>query len=101
MWYRLHYCMAAFVMSCLHCRLLRLKLTDGKLSCIAAEFKPVPQLSEDLPPGTKICLTNTSVKLGVLLLDAKCVQASTQINTSAIRMWFLQSCARHRALAHS
>ena len=60
----------------LHCRLLCLKLTDGKLSCIAAEFKPVPQLTEDLPPGTKVCLTNASVKLGVVLLDAKCIQAS-------------------------
>jgi len=54
----------------LGCRLLRLKLTDGKLSCIAAEFKSVPQLTEDLPPGT-----NATVRLGVLLLDAKCVQA--------------------------
>lgn len=61
---------------CLHCRLLRLKLTDSKLSCIAAEFKAVPQLSEDLPPGTKVCCTNVSVKLGVLLLDAKSIQVS-------------------------
>ena len=61
------------------CRLLRLKLTDGKLSCIAAEFKSVPQLTEDLPPGTKVCLTNASVKLGVVLLDAKCVQASAAV----------------------
>ncbi len=59
----------------LGCRLLRLKLTDGKLSCIAAEFKPVPQLTEDLPPGTKLCCTNATVRLGVLLLDSKCIQA--------------------------
>lgn len=59
----------------LGCRLLRLKLTDGKLSCVAAEFKPVPQLTEDLPPGTKLCCTNATVRLGVLLLDAKCIQA--------------------------
>ena len=61
------------------CRLLRLKLTDGKLSCIAAEFKSVPQLTEELPPGTKVCLTNASVKLGVVLLDSKCIQVSTSI----------------------
>lgn len=59
------------------CRLMRLKLTDSKLTCIAAEFKPVPQLSEDLPPGTKVCCTNASVKLGVLLLDAKSVQVTS------------------------
>ena len=59
------------------CRLLRLKLTDSKLTCIAAEFKPVPQLSEDLPPGPKVCCTNASVKLGVLLLDAQSVQVTS------------------------
>lgn len=53
-----------------------MKLTDGKLSCIAAEFKSVPQLTEELPPGTKVCLTNASVKLGVVLLDSKCIQVS-------------------------
>ena len=63
-------------LQCLACRLLRLKLTDSKLSCIAAEFKPVPQLSEDLTPGTKVCCTNVSVKLGVLLLDAKSIQVN-------------------------
>lgn len=63
-------------LQCLACRLLRLKLTDSKLSCIAAEFKAVPQLSEDLPPGTKVCCTNVSVKLGVLLLDSKSIQVN-------------------------
>lgn len=71
-------------------RLLRLKLTDGKLSCIAAEFKPVPQLNEDLPPGTKVCLTNASVKLGVVLLDAKCIQVLGGQVEELVEAWTFQ-----------
>ena len=72
---------------CLGCRLLRLKLTDGKLSCTAAEFKPAPQLTEDLPAGTKVCCSDVPVKLGVLLLDPKCIQArSTPCITFSCRL---------------
>ncbi|DBA71488.1 TPA: hypothetical protein ACH3X2_011280 [Trebouxia sp. C0005] len=71
-------------------RLLRLKLTDGKLSCTAAEYKPVPQLSEDLPPGTKLCCTNATVRLGVLLLDAKCIQVLGGHVEELVETWTFQ-----------
>ena len=45
----------------------------------------MPQLTEELPPGTKICLNNASVKLGVVLLDAKCLQ----VNTSSTAFWHM------------
>lgn len=72
------------------CRLLRLKLTDGKLSCIAAEFKSVPQLHEELPPGTKVLLTNASVKLGVVLLDARNIQVC------ALALLLIAQCSIHK-----
>ncbi|KAL3148086.1 hypothetical protein ABBQ38_014371 [Trebouxia sp. C0009 RCD-2024] len=71
-------------------RLLRLKLTDGKLSCIAAEFKSVPQLHEELPPGTKVLLTNASVKLGVVLLDARNIQVLGGQVEELVEAWTFQ-----------
>ena len=56
------------------CRLLRVQLTDGQVTCCAAEFKHTPQLHDELPPGTKLALTNVQIKLGVLLLDQKSVK---------------------------
>ena len=57
------------------CRLLRLKLTDGRTTCTAVEFKPVSALEPDqLVPGIKVCLTSAAVKLGVVLLDAKSIK---------------------------
>lgn len=63
-------------------RLLRLKLTDGRTTCTAVEFKPVPALEpEHLVPGVKLCLTGASVKLGVILLDPKCIQVRHAVLT--------------------
>lgn len=63
---------------CLCCRrLLRVQLTDGKATCCAAEYKHTPQLHDELPPGTKLALTNVQIKLGVLLLDQKTVKVGT------------------------
>jgi tudor domain-containing protein 3 len=59
-----------------------MRLTDGKQTCTAVEFKPTAQISEDIPPGTKLCLTNVTVKLGVLLLEPKVVQVSGLAATS-------------------
>lgn len=54
------------------CRLLALSLTDGKQTVKAMEFKPVSLPKEkDLPPGTKVLLSNVSVRAGVILLDDK------------------------------
>ncbi|XP_053311404.1 tudor domain-containing protein 3 [Spea bombifrons] len=51
-------------------RMLRLQMTDGHTSCTAIEFKYIPKLSLNTPPGTKIKLLGTvEVKNGCLLLD--------------------------------
>jgi hypothetical protein len=39
-------------------RLLRVRLTDGHVTATAIEYQPVPALSTDLPPGTKVMLLN-------------------------------------------
>lgn len=58
--------------------MMRLKLTDGKTTCKAVEMRPLPDVVPDaLPPGTKICITNASVKAGLLLLDPKCFKVVT------------------------
>ncbi|KAJ8380902.1 hypothetical protein SKAU_G00016800, partial [Synaphobranchus kaupii] len=50
-------------------RMLMLQLTDGVQDLEALEYQPVPALSTDLPPGTKLLLQGTLVcRLGVLLL---------------------------------
>ncbi len=59
-------------------RMLRLKLTDGKTTCKAVEMRPLPDMStEELPPGTKVCISNASVKAGLLLLDSKSIKVGT------------------------
>ncbi|BDA51225.1 probable Tudor domain-containing protein 3 at N-terminal half [Coccomyxa sp. Obi] len=56
-------------------RVLRLKLTDGKTTCKAVETRPLPNIDpESLAPGTKVCISNASVKAGLLLLDPKCLK---------------------------
>ncbi|CAL8466403.1 g5939 [Coccomyxa elongata] len=53
-------------------RVLRLKLTDGKTTCKAVETRPIQSIDPDsLAPGTKVCISNASVKAGLLLLDPK------------------------------
>ncbi len=41
-------------------RLLRLRLTDGHLWLTAVEYHPIPSLSVDIPPGTKVRLLSTN-----------------------------------------
>ncbi|GIL42082.1 hypothetical protein Vafri_128 [Volvox africanus] len=52
-------------------RLLSIRLTDGKVSCKAIEYQRVDQLNEDLPPGTKVLLSNANVKNGMMMLNPK------------------------------
>lgn len=53
-------------------RLLAITLTDGKRTVKTMEYKPLALPKEDmLPPGTKIQLTNPSIKAGVILLEEK------------------------------
>ncbi|KAI7838895.1 hypothetical protein COHA_007360 [Chlorella ohadii] len=55
-------------------RILRLKLTDGRSSCVGIEFAPLPYSLEQLCPGTKVRLHNVTVRLGVLLLEPKAIE---------------------------
>lgn len=53
-------------------RLLLLELTDAQTVCTALEFDPVPSLSVNTAPGTKVLLKN-NIKLvqGILMLNAQ------------------------------
>lgn len=50
-------------------RMLMLQLTDGVQNLEGIEYRPIPALSANLPPGTKLQVVGTvMVRLGVLLL---------------------------------
>lgn len=53
-------------------RILRLKLTDGKVNCVAVEYQPLPSVVkiDMLIPGTKVQLKNVLVRSGVILLES-------------------------------
>lgn len=54
-----------------------LKLTDGKIRAKAVENRPCSSLEESkLLPGTKIAVSNASVRAGVILLDDKNIKVS-------------------------
>ena len=56
--------------------MLLLRLTDGKVTAKAVEFKPFSRVEQDkLPPGSKVVISNASVKAGVILLDDRSIQA--------------------------
>ncbi|XP_016329108.1 recQ-mediated genome instability protein 1-like [Sinocyclocheilus anshuiensis] len=56
-------------------RMLMLQLTDGVQSLEGMEYQPIPALSTNLPPGTKLQLVGPiGVCLGVLLLKAENVK---------------------------
>ena len=56
--------------------MLLLRLTDGKVTAKAVEFKPFSRVEKDkLPPGSKVVISNASVKAGVILLDDRSIQA--------------------------
>uniref|UniRef100_M8C2G5 RecQ mediated genome instability protein 1 OB-fold domain-containing protein n=1 Tax=Aegilops tauschii TaxID=37682 RepID=M8C2G5_AEGTA len=53
-------------------RLLRFGLTDGISEAVAIEFSPIPFITEEIAPGTKIRLENKiPVNHGILCLGAK------------------------------
>ncbi|KAM0838920.1 hypothetical protein ACQ4PT_060659 [Festuca glaucescens] len=53
-------------------RLLRFSLTDGVSEAVAIEFSPIPFITEEIAPGTKIRLENKiPVNHGILCLSAK------------------------------
>lgn len=56
-------------------RMLMLQLTDGVQSLEGMEYRPIPTLNANLPPGTKLQLVGpVAVRLGVLLLKAENVK---------------------------
>ncbi|CAO2205380.1 unnamed protein product [Urochloa humidicola] len=56
-------------------RLLRLVLTDGTCEAVAIEFSPIPFITEEIAPGTKIGLENKiPINNGILCLSAKNVR---------------------------
>ncbi|KAL4450546.1 hypothetical protein ABPG77_000902 [Micractinium sp. CCAP 211/92] len=55
-------------------RILRLKLTDGRGSCVGVELQPLPLSMEQLCPGTKVRLRGATVRCGVLLLGPRCLE---------------------------
>ncbi|KAG7332131.1 hypothetical protein KOW79_003965 [Hemibagrus wyckioides] len=56
-------------------RMLMLQLTDGVQDLEAIEYRPVPALSANLPPGTKLQVVGlVMVRLGVLLLKPENVK---------------------------
>ncbi len=58
-------------------RMLLLKLTDGKLRAKAVENRPCSSLEESrLLPGSKIAISNASVRAGVILLDDKNIKVA-------------------------
>ncbi|PWZ09853.1 Tudor domain-containing protein 3 [Zea mays] len=53
-------------------RLLRFGLTDGICEAVAIEFSPIPFITEEIAPGTKIRLENkVPINNGILCLSAK------------------------------
>lgn len=56
-------------------RMLMLQLTDGVQDLQGIEYRPIPALSADLPPGTKLQVVGmVVVRLGVLLLKPENVR---------------------------
>ena len=54
------------------CRLLCIKLTDGKASCKALEMRPLQGAEGDaVAPGAKVLLAGASVKAGIVLVDSR------------------------------
>jgi hypothetical protein len=52
-------------------KMLKVILTDGIQTIIGMEYKKIPFLSIVTPIGTKVQLTNATVRRGVLLLDSQ------------------------------
>eukprot|EP00198_Chlamydomonas_reinhardtii_P008883 XP_001698220.1 predicted protein [Chlamydomonas reinhardtii] len=56
-------------------RMLCLRLTDGKITCKAVEHVRCDGLNEELlAPGTKVLLSNASVRAGVVMLQPKTIK---------------------------
>jgi tudor domain-containing protein 3 len=57
-------------------RILCLKMTDGKQSCIGIEYKSLSKLipkTEVVVPGSKVLLHHITIRTGIILLDPNCM----------------------------
>ncbi|XP_028972599.2 tudor domain-containing protein 3 isoform X2 [Esox lucius] len=78
-------------------RMLRLQMTDGHTNAVGLEFKPLPRISLNTPPGTKVKLIGTvQVKNGILLLDDSKIAVLGGEVDHMVEKWELQrSLAKH------
>jgi len=53
---------------------MELQLCPLQTHCKAAEHKRCDTLSDQLPPGTKIQLRGCPIRMGVMLLEPKCIK---------------------------
>lgn len=69
-------------------RLLRFGLTDGICEAVAIEFSPIPFITEEIAPGTKIRLENkVPINNGILCLSAKNVTVTGGVVQSLYEEW--------------
>ncbi|XP_076879604.1 tudor domain-containing protein 3 isoform X2 [Brachyhypopomus gauderio] len=78
-------------------RMLRLQMTDGQTMCTGLEFKHLPKISLNTPPGTKVKLVGSvPLKNGFLLLDDSNIAVLGGEVDHMMEKWELQrSLARH------
>uniref|UniRef100_A0A182JN63 Survival of motor neuron-related-splicing factor 30 n=1 Tax=Anopheles atroparvus TaxID=41427 RepID=A0A182JN63_ANOAO len=72
-------------------RLLKLTITDGQTQYVALEHEPIPALSLNTPPGTKILLKNGPIRIaqGVMMLSDKNVSVLGGQVTALVEKWEL------------
>ncbi|CAK9192878.1 unnamed protein product [Sphagnum troendelagicum] len=72
-------------------RLLRLRLTDGHLWLTAVEYHPIPSLSVDIPPGTKVVLQGAvAVHSGIALLEPNSIRVEGGHVAALHEAWVMQ-----------
>lgn len=79
-------------------RMLKLTLHDGKTTCTSLEICPIPSLSINTPPGTKLLLKNEDLEAyhGVLWLTPNVVTVLGGKVSHMIEKWELnRSLAKH------
>ncbi|KAI5636623.1 recQ mediated genome instability protein domain-containing protein [Phthorimaea operculella] len=79
-------------------RMLKLTLHDGKSTCTALETSPIPSLSINTPPGTKVMLKNEDLEVchGVICLNPNVITVLGGKVTHMIEKWELnRSLAKH------
>ncbi|KAJ2950391.1 hypothetical protein O0L34_g8635 [Tuta absoluta] len=79
-------------------RMLKLTLHDGKSTCTALETSPIPSLSINTPPGTKVMLKNEDLEVchGVICLNPSVITVLGGKVSHMIEKWELnRSLAKH------